>query len=305
MINEKLLSSYSNINNQLSGSLLKILVSYIKPSFLFKSDVLIPIHLGRDVATKNSKDGIPSLADLNWLNSNCVGDNNFQGSISHFNRNVGFLTGTYWAWKNYHKIGNPEYFGSFGYRRFFMPDFLSKLTDYDIILPKKDIQQPNLRDFFISSHGQKAYRVMRDAVFVVCPNILPEWDMYMSCNFGYMFEIYILKKDLFFDFCKWIFPILFEILKIDLSEIIPTGAEKEKILCFFADKHWETACNENNFDLYQLRSVGFMMERLTGFYLYNAAKKYRALEQDVMITSCPRQAQIIKLLKMSLKETKC
>ena len=35
---------------------IKILVSYIKPSFLFKSEILTPIHLGRAVEKEISKD---------------------------------------------------------------------------------------------------------------------------------------------------------------------------------------------------------------------------------------------------------
>lgn len=44
---------YDGINN--NKPLVKILVSYIKPSFLFKSEILTPIHLGRAVERDTSK----------------------------------------------------------------------------------------------------------------------------------------------------------------------------------------------------------------------------------------------------------
>ena len=45
----KLLNDYKEydyLNTNRQTPLIKILVSYIKPSFLFKSDILTPIHLG-------------------------------------------------------------------------------------------------------------------------------------------------------------------------------------------------------------------------------------------------------------------
>lgn len=41
----------------------KILVGYHKPAVLLKSDVLVPIHLGRALATEASKDGQMSKED--------------------------------------------------------------------------------------------------------------------------------------------------------------------------------------------------------------------------------------------------
>ena len=101
---------YDYLNSDKENPLIKILVSYIKPSYLFKSKILTPMHLGRSVATEVSKDGEVSEDDLKWLYDNCIGDDDFDGSISNVNRRVGFLTGTYWAWQNYEKLGNPEYF---------------------------------------------------------------------------------------------------------------------------------------------------------------------------------------------------
>ena len=46
---------YDNVNENRTNPLIKILVSYIKPSFLFKSEILTPIHLGRAVERDNSK----------------------------------------------------------------------------------------------------------------------------------------------------------------------------------------------------------------------------------------------------------
>ena len=91
---------------------------------MFKSEILTPIHLGRTVEKECSKDGEVTDKDIEWLHKNCIGDDNFEGNISHLNRRVGFFTGTYCAGKNYEKLGNPKYFGSFGYRRLLFPNCL-------------------------------------------------------------------------------------------------------------------------------------------------------------------------------------
>lgn len=43
----------------------KILVGYHKPAILLKNDVLVPIHLGRALATQASKDG--AMSDKEYL----------------------------------------------------------------------------------------------------------------------------------------------------------------------------------------------------------------------------------------------
>ena len=242
---------YDKLNASNNETLIKILVSYIKPSFLFKSEVLTPIHLGYSVAKETSKDGTISQEDLKWLHENCITDN-FEGGISEHNRRIGFLTGTYWAWKNFDKLDNPQYFGSFGYRRLLNPEFLRDLENYDLILPKKkDFKIEKIKDQFINYHGQSLYEM----ALKFAPK---DFEEYCNKTCGYFDEIYVMKSDLFFDFCEWIFPILFKYLT--LPQIILNGND--------------------------YRDIGFIMERLTGYYLNNLTKnkdiKYK--EVDIEIT---------------------
>ena len=94
----------------------KILIAYHKPSVLIKDEVLTPIHLGRALATESSKDGDMSEEDYKWMLENMIGDNTGE-NISHLNRTLNELTSMYWAWKNYDKLGNPDYIGFMHYRR--------------------------------------------------------------------------------------------------------------------------------------------------------------------------------------------
>ncbi|KQH56827.1 glycosyl transferase, partial [Campylobacter coli] len=88
----------------------KILVGYHKPAVLLKDEILTPIHLGRALATQVSKDGEMSKEDFKWMCENMIGDDTGD-NISHLNRYFCELTGIYWAWKNYDKLGNPDYIG--------------------------------------------------------------------------------------------------------------------------------------------------------------------------------------------------
>lgn len=56
---------------------------------------------------------------LAWLTSNMIGDDTGD-NISHKNSSYNELTAVYWAWKNYDKLGNPDYIGLMHYRRHFI-----------------------------------------------------------------------------------------------------------------------------------------------------------------------------------------
>ncbi len=251
-MHETLLERY-----KVKGLSLKILIGYIKPSFLFKSDILIPIHLGRAVAKEKSKDGVISDEDCQWLLNNCLGDDDFEGNISSVNRRVGFLTGTYWAWKNYEKLGNPEYFGSFGYRRLLNPEFLKNVQEYDVILPKKrNLIIETIEEQFIRYHGEDLFERMNNVFSKVYPNEFSALREYFFQTSGYFDELYVMRKNVFFDFCSWVFPLLFKFLKLPEAK------------------------NEN-----ETRDIAFIMERLTGYYCYKLTQKRLAYdEEDVLIT---------------------
>lgn len=259
-MNQKLLNEfkkYDAFNSKGKNSTIKILVNYIRPSFLFKTKILTPIHLGRSIAKEASKDGNISDDDLKWLYENCIADNDFEGNISNTNRRVGFLTGTYWAYKNYEQLGNPDYFGSFGYRRFLNPDFLKNLAYYDVILPKrKNLYVETIKEQFTNYHGSKLYEYAIQIIKNIYPVELTDFETYLNKTSGYFDEIYILKKEIFFNFCNWIFPLLFEALKLPQCEM------------------------KNN----DTRDIGFIMERISGYYLDQLTKEnHKIYESEIII----------------------
>ena len=276
---------YDYLNQHKETQLIKILVSYIKPSFLFKSNILTPIHLGRAVEKENSKDGAITDKDIKWLHENCIGDDDFEENISHVNRRVGFLTGTYWAWKNYEKLGNPDYFGSFGYRRLLGSEFLKKLTEFDLILPNKRNFGSSLKVQFIDNHSNRLFSIMEQALSEIYPEDIKIFKQYFAGKSGFFDEIYIMKKEIFFFFCNWIFPLLFKLLSYDENSFKLSIKDSCKII-LYKEMNGDILNNVTNLDKYMQRDIAFIIERLTGLYLYKLSlnKDIRINYQDVIIT---------------------
>ena len=133
----------------------KILISYHKPSVLLQDDVLTPIHVGRALATESSKDGNMSEEDYQWMLDNMIGDDTGD-NISHLNREFCELTAMYWAWKNYDKLGNPEYIGFMHYRRHLNFN-INKTYEENIfgLIEAKYINEDYINKFYINSNSIK------------------------------------------------------------------------------------------------------------------------------------------------------
>lgn len=104
----------------------KILVAYHKPAKLVKNDIYVPIHVGRALAKSKYEQNKINKEDYLWLFDNMIGDDTGE-NISLLNNQYCEMTALFWAWKNYDKLGNPDYIGLCHYRRFFMIDEFIKL----------------------------------------------------------------------------------------------------------------------------------------------------------------------------------
>lgn len=225
---------------------IKILVSYHKPSVLVKSDVFVPIHVGREIADELSKDGHTSNDDYRWLVNNMIGDNTGD-NISGLNRRFCELTGIYWAWKNYNEIDNPDYVGFMHYRRFLnftdkkfckwgsdlkrfqdLDESFKQNTGLDDETVKKCIAENDIvtvKQWRISWHSKRNVETqyanaefLHAEDYTLAMNILkskyPQFakaaDIYNKSLKGYYTNIFIMKKDIFNEYASWLFDILFE-----------------------------------------------------------------------------------------------
>lgn len=179
----------------------------------------LPVHVGSS-----------GKADLGYQRDD-EGDN-----ISLKNPNYCELTGIYWAWKNL----NASYVGLVHYRRYFSnkPMRYSKnllvddvaISRHDILvaLQKCDVIVPKKRKYYIEtlySHYANTFDAShldqtRDILKSLYPEQLAVYDLTMKQTSGYMFNMFIMKKDLLNNYCEWLFPILDELYtRIDTSNM--------------------------------------------------------------------------------------
>lgn len=221
-------------------SSIKLLICYHKKAPLFKDNILTPIHVGRSNAEKRLDH---NSDNYKWLINNMIGDNTGE-NISKFNDSYNEMTALYWAWKNYDKLGNPDYIGLMHYRRHFVLregeqcvyniQNFEQDTYYDIINYSEDNLQKIIEgcDFVTHiGHVQNVYRHFienqRKADIDLANKIVlekyPEYESvmkeYYSGDDSNFCNMNIFSRNIFFQYCEWIFDILGEFEKrVDISE---------------------------------------------------------------------------------------
>lgn len=228
---------------------IKILVCCHKPDKWLADDMYMPIQCGKAI----------SRIDLGIQGDN-AGDN-----ISIKNPNYCELTAMYWAWKN---LKNIDYIGLCHYRRYFLKyndsllhipmykvlslnaikDIILKASDikkclskYDVVLPSSIIRPYNLRTEYSYMLNSIDYKILKNVIKEMYPEYIPAFEKIMYYGNRYSaFNMMIMKWELFSDYCKWLFSILFEL---------------------------EKKCNIENYIGYYIRIYGYMSERLLNVYI--------------------------------------
>lgn len=239
--------------NQTCKKDIKILVAYHKKAKLYKDERLIPIHCGRSLAIEKACKSEISPEEMFWLKSNLIGDDTFD-NISYLNKTLNEMTAIYWAWKNYDKIGNPDYIGLNHYRRFFEINYElldNILTKYDFIKQKHSVSKYSFYELW----GKEKDRSMAfiDNAIEVCKKINPiegekiEKFLKGTVHRGFC-NMFILPRDDFFNYCNMIFPIILALPQ----------------------------------DLSYGRQAGYFAELLTSYYLYELAKTKKAYNTSIV-----------------------
>jgi hypothetical protein len=200
-------------------------------------------------------------------NSNKLPDNltylkdNTGENISSKNPNYCELTGLYWIWKN----STAKNVGICHYRRFFTKDNTSTklrrnllslieqtkplnineldryLTNFDIVVPiKEHCEHENLWTHYTTDHNIRDLIVTRDVIYELFPDYIDSFNVTFNEDFLSLYNMCYTRKEIFDNYCSWLFEILFEVEKrIDIS----------------------------NYDNYQSRVFGFLSERLFNVWL--------------------------------------
>ena len=172
-------------------------------------------------------------------------------NISNKNKSFCELTATYWIMKN----DKSDIVGLTHYRRYFFKkhknnklenvlseqDIREILKDKDIIVPNSTfIIKHNAEKSWEKTHIKKDYDECRKIIAEKYPDYVEAFEQFSKSRFLYICNMFIARKEIFDEYYKWLFDILFELEKrTDIS----------------------------NYDDYNKRLFGFMSERLFNVWL--------------------------------------
>jgi hypothetical protein len=231
---------------------IKILIAAHKKYWMPSDPVYLPLHVGAE-----------GKMDLGYTKDN-TGDN-----ISIKNPNFCELTGLYWAWKNL----EADYIGLVHYRRYFtrkeVHDIEKKreqiLTgeEWEKILTAHPVVVADKRKYYIESnrshynhaHHPEGLDLAEQIIREKCPEYLPAFDMVMKRTWAHMFNMFVMRREYFDAYMKWMFDILFELEKrVDI-----TGWDKyESRIYGFVSELLLDVWLEQNHIYYVEQNVSFM-----------------------------------------------
>ncbi len=178
-------------------------------------DYVKRLYLGCSGAVKNGID-IKGQADF-YDNE---GDN-----ISEKNPNRCEMTAHYWVWKNRLDTAD-EYVGICHYRRLLdlSDDDLRRIreNDLDAVLPFPMIHYPNAGIQHSWYVQEKDWETLRQAVCELYPDYGRVFDKIFGAHEFYNYNMLLAKKQVFADYCAWVFPILDRIEEMS----VPKGADR-------------------------------------------------------------------------------
>jgi len=237
------------------GNMIKILVSCHKKSYVPKSKYLFPIQVGC------------ALSDSKY--QGMYYDNEGE-HISGKNKLYCELTAQYWAWKNL----DADYYGFFHYRRYlsFQKEYpvmengklsvkrwrpyteMEHIKDYtiveeklkevvekyDIVTVLREPMNTTVYQQYCQFHKKKDLDQILELINQKQPLYKEAAKEYMASKEHYFLNMYVMKKELFFEYMEWLFPLLGE----------------------FEEKAEMSDYNEQEY-----RAPAYLAERLFGIYI--------------------------------------
>ena len=232
---------------------IKLFVCCHKQEKVPKHPLLYPIQVGTALAGTRFSD----------FSHDDTGEN-----ISIKNRSYCELTAQYWVWKNI----QADYYGFFHYRRYLYPGlaerrpyriekesseallerldfsgFETLIPRYDLILPKGEDMHIPVWEHYAKApcHHGKDLELVVQILLRVHPEYRRAAEEYLSGSVCYFGNIFIMGREVFWDYCGWLFPVLEEFdRRADLAGYGPQerrvdGYLAERLLGIYALYHRE------------------------------------------------------------------
>ena len=198
-------------------------------------------------------------------------------NISKKNRSYCELTAHYWAWKN----AEADYNGFFHYRSYLYPGLKAKqpyrlegkptlsllknlgyesfgplIRQYDVILPKGENMFVPVREHYATApfHHREDLELVEQIVRERHPEMSEVAERYLAGTVCYFGNIFIMRRQVFRDYCAWLFPILEE---------------------------FDRRANTDGYSIQERRVDGYLAERLLGIWWTYAQSRLRGLENNI------------------------
>lgn len=231
---------------------IKIIVASHKKYWMPADDIYLPLHVGKE-----------GKADIGFIGDN-TGDN-----ISNKNANYCELTGLYWAWKNL----PAEYIGLCHYRRYFTrsnPCSCSKkkqviLTkaEWEELLNKHPIIVPDKRKYYIEtnrshynhSHYAKDLDMTEKIIQEKYPQYSEAFTKVMERTWAHMFNMFVMRRDYFDEYCNWLFDVLQELEK--RTDITDYDVVEARIYGYISELLLDVWLETNKLEYYE-QNVAFL-----------------------------------------------
>lgn len=224
---------------------IQIIVAAHKAYRMPEDPMYLPLHVGKE----------GKALDLGFQGDN-TGDH-----ISQKNPTFCELTGIYWAWKNL----SCDYIGLAHYRRHFCGkkqkdkwNSILSTAEAEALLQATDVVLPKRRNYYIETvYNQYIHAHPAEPLDLALRLAAKHGQTYEKAvesmkkrTWTHIYNMFLMKKDIFDDYCQWLFPILFEVeRKIDIS----------------------------SYSQYDKRVFGFLSERLLDIYLEANGISYREI----------------------------
>lgn len=207
----------------------KIFVSCHKPSFVPDCKFLVPVQAGASLSRTRFSDMYHDDEGIN---------------ISGQNKTLCELTVQYWAWKNI----EADYYGFFHYRRYLsfkktypvagngkiaanypkpyrevadikenLDEFRIKeeriaelVKNYEVISIIRERSNSTAGEQYCQFHFKKDLELMIQILKELHPDFTEDAEFYLNSRELYFMNIYIMRRDYFYDYMEWLFPILEE-----------------------------------------------------------------------------------------------
>lgn len=218
------------------------------------------------------------------VNESFQGDNTGD-NISQKNPNYNELTAIYWAWKNL----DADAVGLVHYRRYLS---LNKKKDLNAVLTKADVEKlfqkadvilPQKRRYYVETnyshyvhaHHAEPLKITRDVIGTKFAVYLDEYDRVMNRRSAHMFNMFIMKRPQFDEYCEWLFDILGEVEKrVDIRDY---SDYEKRVFGFISELLLDVWLNVNQVRTTEVKYVfmerqnwfvkggKFLQRKLTGF----------------------------------------